>query len=410
MTNRIKNALNQPEALEALYRSQPDQFRRAFEEVYQEHPNDTLLTYWHHRLHYGQKNNTVQTKGLWILLLGIAVAGILAKLPAWIQVDYNHFMPRNIGFILFPGLIAWFVHQNQYNWTKTGLLTAALVLYINLLPGNFNSDSFNLICMHLPILLWAILGHTFTGGRFQNFEKRSDFLRYNGDLVIMSILVGLCGVALVGMTFGLFELIGISLEKLFQDYLAMWALPAVPLVASYLVQTQPQLVNRVSPVLARVFTPLVLFTLLVYLGAVIYTGRNPFVDRELLLIFNVMLLAVMALIFFSISGRIESGLSKRDSLILLLLAITAILVNGVALTAIIYRISEWGITPNRLTVLGSNLMILGHLLVVANGLFRISVAKSDENGLNKSLVAYLPYYALYALLVLIAYPLLFGTT
>jgi hypothetical protein len=407
MIQTLKNALQQPEALEALYRKQPDQFRQAFAEVYAENPNNSLLSYWHHRLQYGQKSGLTISNGLWILLVGIAVAGLLAKLPAWINVDYNQFMPRNIGFILFPGLIAWFVHQNKHNWTIPACITAGLVLYINLLPGNLQQDSFSLICMHLPILLWAIVGHAYTGGRWQNVDKRTEFLRYNGDLAIMSVLVGLCGIALVGMTFGLFELIGISLEKLFQDYLAMWALPAVPLVASYLVQTQPQLVNRVSPVLARVFTPLVLITLLIYLVAVIFTGRNPFIDRDLLLLFNVMLLAVVALIFFSISGRSESGLGKRDSLILLLLALSAILVNGVALTAIIYRISTWGITPNRLTVLGSNLLILGHLLVVANGLFRISVAKSDENGLNKRLVSYLPYYALYALLVMLAYPLIF---
>jgi hypothetical protein len=44
-------------------------------------------------------------------------------------------------------------------------------------------------------------------------------------------------------------------------------LAAVPLVATFLTQTNPQLVSKVSPVIARIFSPIVLVMLVIYLFA-----------------------------------------------------------------------------------------------------------------------------------------------
>ncbi|MEX2568811.1 MAG: hypothetical protein WD431_22910, partial [Cyclobacteriaceae bacterium] len=43
---------------------------------------------------------------------------------------------------------------------------------------------------------------------------------------------------------------------------------------------------------------------------------------------------------------------KRELWVLLLLSAVTIIVNGITLSAILFRISEWGITPNRAAVLG----------------------------------------------------------
>src|SRR5690606_40035712 len=50
-------------------------------------------------------------------------------------------------------------------------------------------------------------------------------------------------------------------SDLYFRYIGIFGLAAAPLLATYLVQVNPQLVGRVSPVIARIFTPFVLIML-----------------------------------------------------------------------------------------------------------------------------------------------------
>ena len=88
----------------------------------------------------------------------------------------------------------------------------------------------------------------------------------------------------------------------------------------------------------------------------------------------------MAIILFSIAEKAKQSESKIGTFLLLALALTTIIVNGIALSAIMFRISEWGITPNRLAVLGGNVLILSNLIIVGISLFRTI---RNENHLEK---------------------------
>ncbi len=111
--------------------------------------------------------------------------------------------------------------------------------------------------------------------------------------------------------------------------------------------------------------------LVIYLAAIIYSGKDPYNDREFLLMFNALLIGVMAIIFFSVAGTSETTRSQAEIRILFLLSAVTVLVNGIALSAILFRISEWGITPNRAAVLGGNVLILINLLLVTAQLYRV---------------------------------------
>jgi hypothetical protein len=87
-----------------------------------------------------------------------------------------------------------------------------------------------------------------------------------------------------------------------------------------------------------------------------------------------------------------------------MLAILAIIINGIALSAIIFRISEWGFTPNRTAVLGGNIIMLIHLLLVTTRLLQVLFKGSSVTKVEKTLTAYLPVYAIWAAMVVIAFP------
>lgn len=411
MRKEILSNIHNPGKLEKLYRSNKSGFKEEFTNLYPELSGNSLAEFWHERLTFeSDAISWGSRKELQFVIIAAIIAGFLAKIPAIFSIDEEFFYPRNISFILFPLLTAYFAWKNNLSLNTKSLiigLTGLCLVYINSLPGT-ETDTLILACIHLPLLLWVMLGVSFAGNDLSNPKNRLDFLRFNGEAAVMSVLLGLAGVLMTGITIGLFGLIGIKIEEFYINYVVAFCLPAIPIFGTYLTQTNPQLVNKVSPVIAKIFSPLVLVMLVIYLGAIIYSGKDPYNDREFLLLFNLLLVGVMGLIFFSVAESSAKRTFSSGILILLLLSIVTIVVNGIALSAILFRISEWGITPNRLAVLGSNVLILVHLLIVTRMLYRTVTKKVELIEVGKSIVGYIPVYFVWTIVVVFIFPLIFG--
>lgn len=412
MKDQILGYINNPNELEKLYRSNKSLFKREFNILYPEISSSPIAGFWNERLNYkADELNWVTRRELLFVIIAGLFAGVISKLPEIFDINEEFFYTRNIGFIIFPALFTWFAWKNKLPAGKIAFIAAMSVvglLFINLLPDNNKSDTLILSCLHLVLFLWSLLGLTFVNGAINNTEKRLGFLSYNGDLAVMTALVVIAAGILSAATIGLFSLIDINIERFYFRYVVLFALPGAPILANWLIQTNPQLVGRVSPVIARIFSPIVLLMLVIYLVAIIYSGRSPYNDREFLIVFNVLLLGVMALIFFSVAESSRTFKHKAEIWILTLLSIVTVIINGIALSAILYRIIEGGITPNRAAVLGSNVIILTNLLLVAVQLIRTLVKKNDLAGVGNVISRYLPVYLIWATLVTFLFPFLFG--
>lgn len=410
MKQSIISLQDQPAELEKLYRKNKVAFRQEFIANYDQIKEQPWAEFWQERLSYDAESITWGSFKEWrFVVIAALIAGIYAKFPAIFDLKEDYFYPRNIGFLVFPFLTAYFAWKNQLSEKIIAILAVILgisLLYINVLPANETSDTWVLVCMHLPILLWAILGYSFVGK--SSISGRLAFLRYNGDTVIMGGLLLLGGGILTGVTLGLFSLIGLNIGEFYMNYIAVFGLAAAPLVATQLTQSNPQLINKVSPVIARIFSPLVLVMLVIYLGAIVFSGKDPYNDREFLLLFNVLLIGVMGLIFFSVAETSEGEKSRSAIWILSLLSWVTIVVNAVALSAIAFRISTWGFTPNRTAVLGINILMLIHLLRVSKTLIQVIRGKEPIAKIGKSIVEYLPIYVIWVILVVFIFPLIFG--
>jgi hypothetical protein len=282
-------------------------------------------------------------------------------------------------------------------------------LFINWLPSTTDSSTFILSCIHLPLFFWAVLGFVYTGASgLSRWEKRPDFLRYNGDLIILVSIMTSAVMAISGITMGLFSLIGIEIGEFYFQWILVIELSACPLVATYILDNNPQLVSRVSPIIARIFSPVVLVTLVGYLIGMAWASKDPFNDREFLLLFNLLLIGVLAIVFFSLVELPRSASGRGALLITLLLSVVTIVVNAIALLAILYRISSWGFTPNRLAVLGANVLFFVHLVLIAVQLTRQFRSKEVSfSSIEKTISVFLPLYAGWALFVAVVVPLIF---
>jgi hypothetical protein len=412
MKDEILTNLNQPRQLEKMYRTNKLHFKREFSILYPELKGNPLADFWNERLNYetDEINWGTRTELLFVIIAAL-VAGVIAKVPSLLHINEQFFYPRNIGFIIFPALMAYFGWKNKLSTGKAAaiaVVTLVGLIFINFLPDVKKSDTLILSCIHLLLFLWCIVGFAFVGDIRNSDDKRLHYLKYNGDLVVMTALILIAGGIMTGLTIGLFELIGFKIQKFYFQNVVVFGLPAAPIIGTYLTQTNPQLVGKVSPVIAKIFSPLVLVMLVIYLVAMIYSGKNPYNDREFLLIFNALLVGVMAIIFFSVAETSNSHKSRIEIWVLFLLSVVTIIVNGIALSAIVFRISEWGITPNRAAVLGGNVLILINLLLVTIQLLRIVLKKGDITGVGKAIAFYLPVYFLWVTVVTFIFPLLFG--
>lgn len=407
----LLSKIDQPRELEKLYQHNKPAFKSAFNLLYPELTDHVLAEYWNERLNYESAEiSWGSKKELIFIIIASLAAGIIAKLPAILNINPESYYQRNIGFIVFPFLTAYFIWSNRLSTKKivfAGVAFLIALFFINLLPAGNKSDTLILSCIHLPLVLWAVLGFSYVGNNIGSYHKRLDFLRYNGDLVIMTTLILIAGGILTAITIGLFELIGFKIEQFYTEYIVVFGLAALPMVATYITQKNPQLVNRVSPVIAKIFSPLVLITLVVYLIAILFSGKDPYNDRDFLMVFNFLLIGVMAIVLFSVAETFKKYENRTGPLILFALSMVTVIVNGIALSAILFRISTWGITPNRLAVLGANLLMLTHLLIVTFNLFKNVSKKTGMSEVEKSISMFLPVYILWTIIVTFIFPLIF---
>lgn len=412
MKESIQSLWENPNLLEKYYRKNKSEFRQEFSLLYPQMKGQPAAEFWHERLNFDSDRISWGSQAEWkFVVIAALLAGILAKFPAIFSIDEEFFYPRNLGFIAFPFVTAYFAWKHRLSLNSLAIPLGVILvsaLYINLLPENQESDTFILACIHLPLLLWGLLGFVFSGAKIRDLSRRLAYLNFNGDAVIMGALLLLAGGLMSGITIGLFSLIGLQIEKFYFEYIVVFGLAAAPLVATHLTQTNPQLVNKVPPIIAKIFSPLVLIMLVIYLGAIVYAGKDPYNDREFLMVFNMLLIGVMALIFFSVAESSKEEKSGPGIWILVLLSLITIVVNGVALSAIAFRISEWGITPNRMAVMGVNLLMLIHLLLVANKLIQTVRKNAQPDQVGITLVKYLPIYLIWTAIVVFLFPVIFN--
>lgn len=468
MENLIRSGLNNPAELESLYRADKAAFIQAFSGIYPEIEHHVVAQFWHERLKsdmqeergverasVAEPSGTLEpssvtetpdqsraaapssvtepsravdssraasyfeslswgTRNDWYFIAVAAlIAGFIANIPNLFYLDADNFYPRNLGFVVLPlptAYVAWkYAMPARKGWILGGATLIALA-YINLLPAVDGSDSITLACMHLPLLLWSGFGYAYAHDRPNDASRRLNFLRFNGELVVMGVLLLITGALFFAITVALFEMIGIQLYLYIGEYFLLWILPSIPLLAVWLVLENPKLVSLVSPVIARVFTPASLIMLAFYFIAILMNAESLYQDRDFLLIFNMVLIAVMALILFSVSelANRESDKIRFSVLVLFMLSVVTLLINTVALSAIAYRVVEWGVTPNRIAVLGGNLLFLVHLIRITISLFSSVTGRTHVKVVETQIATYLPVYIAWLVIVVFLFPLVFG--
>ena len=415
---RIIENLDEPEALEALYRQEPESFRAALNEASAEVPDSTTLRVWRARIEYREPAVSFRDRRLWYAIaIGLGV-GALIRIPA-IWLGEAWYYPRLAPSLVILGLAAYFWLQDRDRRMLLGGLALAVVAagFISFLPSPAAAgaatqieypDSVVMALIHLPILFWVFLGWVFAGASWRNAEARVRFIRYNGELLVLASLVGLGGMVFSGITVALFQLLRDNAAEWYFQNVGIVGAAAVPLAGTYLYDVVFNRRTGIASVLARVFAPLFLIMTGAYLTVALIGGQNPFVDRSFLITVNGLLLVVLAMTVLSIAERPEQArVSWIDYINVALLAVTLV-IDLIALSAIVFRLGSYGFTPNRIVVLGANVVVLAHLAWTCLAYAVFVRAKTSTAGIRRAVAGYLPVYAGWAALVVFVLPFVFG--
>lgn len=409
--------MDNPEQLEKLYREDKKNFEKTFFAIYPGIADSKMAGFWKARLEpdaHGESKPGVRKADIYFLIITCLITAFLAEIPQFFdhnQHDYTYY-ERNVGLIILFGLSVYtFLTKNQVQY-KYLIISFVLFLlsaaYINLLPSERNSDTINLAYIHLPIFLWCLYGLIFIDFDTKDKLGRIEYIKYNGDIAILTAIIFIAGGILTGVTIRLFSAIDLHIEHFYFDYVVIPGLVVSPLVATYIVKAFPSVTNRIAPIIAGIFSPLVLITLVIYLITIVITGKDPYNDRDFLIAFNLMLLGVMAIIVFSVSETSVHKKQRLNELILFALSVITLIVDLIALSAILYRLGEFGFTPNRTAVLGSNLLILGNLVLIMFDLYKVGFKGKEIQTVALTTARYLPIYMVWAIFVTFGFPFIFG--
>ncbi|HEX7050864.1 MAG TPA: permease prefix domain 1-containing protein [Longimicrobiales bacterium] len=370
----------------------------------------------------GEPQTAVRTDA--IVAFGLAVAAAVAvKVPALFGLDLNQhagFYLRNAGLFVLPLLTGYFVWKRRpdpvtLRWLAVAFIAAAVFAnvypFAPHVPGSSTHDPGNtemLTVLHLPIALWLVVGVAYAGGRWGQVSGRMDFIRFSGELFIYYVLIALGGGVLTGFMALIFESIGVDIEPFFESWLLPCGAAGGVIVAAWLVEAKQSVIENMAPVLARLFTPFFAAVLITFLGTLVWTGRGIDIERDVLIAFDLILVVVLGLLLYSVSAREATAPPGIFDVLQVVLLVSALLVDAVALWAIAARITEFGFTPNRVAALGENVILLVNLAWSAALYTRFLRRRGSFTDLERWQTNYLPVYAVWAAIVVIVFPPVFG--
>jgi hypothetical protein len=351
-----------------------------------------------------------------IVAFSLAVAAaVIIKVPALFGIGLDQeadFYARNLSLFVLPLLTGYFVWKRRLDTSTLRWLAVAFVvagIFANVYPfapaGGYTEA---LTALHLPIALWLVVGIAYAGGRWGEVAGRMDFIRFSGELFIYYVLIALGGAFLAAFMAMIFQAIGIDVEPFFESWLLPCGAVGAVVVGSWLVEAKQSVIENMAPVLTRLFTPLFAAVLVTFLGTLLWTGRGVDIERNALIAFDLLLVVVLGLLLYSVSARDPNSPPGAFDVVQVVLVVSALLADAVALWAIAARITEFGFSPNRVAALGENVILLVNLAWSAVLYIRFLRGRGSFTGLERWQTDYLPVYAVWAALVVIVFPPVFG--
>ena len=384
----IRAAHTDPEQLENLYRAAlrenaGDEWRSDLLACLAQSPDNILYAAWRYRLQTSEAEQPESRGVNWKLAIPLGlVAGLVFAVLSSSRLD----LPRHTPLILYAWaplgacfIVAFLTLQATSQHTKRAwAMIASLVVigvYVILIVALANRTQYEiLMALHLPLLALTGVGISLVGIK-STAQERFAFLLKAIEVGVTGGVYVIVGGMFAGITIGLFTALSIqppvdlikALVAAGGGVICVLAVATVydPRVAP-LAQRFEQGLGKLVPTMMRLLLPLTLIVLVVYLFVIPFNFMQPFRNRDILIVYNAMLFAVMGLLIGATPLH-EHDLPQYHGVLrtgILAVASLTVLVSLYALSATVYRTALGGFTLNRVTVIGWNTINIGILVLL----------------------------------------------
>jgi len=384
-----------PQLLENLYQraaraNEIDEFRADLQACYEEAPDNVLYAAWYYRLQQAGRGEDADVRPInWKLAIPLS---LITGLIFWILSNPRFEFPNRMPYITLTWapiatcfVIAFLTitagrHRKQSYLALLGLVAVGVYATMFTVPS-FRENYLTLMLLHLPLLAWIGVGLSILGPG-SDYQNRFAFLIKSIEVFITGGIYLIAGGAFVVITFGMFEALGVSIPDEMKRLLIAGGgglIPGLAVASVYNPHLKPikqrfeRGLGKLVSTLMRLLLPLTLVVLIIYLFVIPFNFMEPFRNREVLIVYNVMLFAIMGLLMGATPVKAEDLSPKHQAVLragILAVAILAILVSVYALSATVYRTVLGGITMNRLTIIGWNSINIGILSLLVYKQFR----------------------------------------
>lgn len=382
VTPEIEKYHHDPEQMEMIFRTyvsegKLEQFRQAIVEKYNQNPEDLLLAAWYYRL-IGEEKEKLTSGKTWAIAI---ITSVLTGLSFWWLSGFDELYLEIVPLFL----ILWspiaavyavvFLVTSSRRKIGMGLFSilglaifSSYVLIGARWESKINAENYLvLMIFHLPLLAWIALGVTTLGFK-SNPKERFAFLKKSIEVILTAGVYLIGGVALGGITIGLFAAINLELPDVILRLIiagGFGLLPIISLITVYNPLLPPDAqdfsggLSRFIAILMRFLIALAIVVLGVYILVIPFRFFEPFHQRDLLIVYNILLFAIIGMILGVIPLDLQDVPKRYHRWMkngILVISGLTVLVNIYALSAILYRTIEGGITINRLAVIGWNVI------------------------------------------------------
>ena len=398
----ILQAANDAQQMEALFKDaigtgQTSEFAQDLRLCYQEAPDNLLLAAWYYRLESPPVETASRSEraSIWrwaipLALLSGLVLGLIAffdedpeRIPLFVLVWAPVAAAIAIAFLVIAGKL-------KYTYPLIAIIVlAAALLYVLLISTTLPEWLYNAyqdqMVIHLPLLSWIALGVALLGLR-SSINDRFSFLTKSIEAAITAGLYLIAGVAFGAITIGMLSALSIELPERSMLFLAGAGFGLIPIIALATIydprfppgeQDFSQGLSKFIANMIRLLLPLTLLVLVIYVLIIPFNFLEPFKNRDVLIVYNIMLFAVMGLLLGATPLKADDLSPKLKSALrsgILAVAVLAILVSLYALAAILYRTAADQLTMNRLIIIGWNLI---NTVILAMLAYQLGRSKDD---------------------------------
>jgi hypothetical protein len=362
-----------------------------------------------------------RTGGL-VLAVGLAIgAAVAIKIPALFGIRFGEdgdFYARFAALLVLPFLATYFLVRRRASVptiAMVGVPFAIAAIVMAVYPFAPDGATLVLAATHVAVALWIVTGIAYVDGRVRSSRSRMDFIRFTGEWLVYLALIALGGGVLVALTLGVFSAIGLDAEWFVEEFMVPCGVAGAVVVAAWLVEAKQSVIENIAPVLTKLFTPLFTLLLLAFIVAGFLQGSlvdggdaEAFGQRDLLILFDIVLVVVVGLLLYALSAREPLAPPSWFDRLQLLMVVAALVVDIMVLVAMIGRIAEFGASPNKLASLGLNVILFANLVGAAWLQLRFTMRRAPFERLERWQTGFLPVYLAWASIVVVAFPPLFA--